>query len=219
MNVNNHIPADPRIVELWIRGWSLARGVGQPVKEEHYFRVEPGWPQQLRRYVFPELCDTIRILADRIAEPWVFLKVCASPEAVRELLPSRWMLQPPGFMMTCFSCMCSNTRALPGGYTITAAEEQGVSIVRILSAAGDTAAIGRIVFVEDHAVYDRIETHPDHRRRGLATAVMRELEKIAAERGAGKGILVATAEGKALYTALGWQLHSLYTTAVIPRPV
>jgi hypothetical protein len=30
-------------------------------------------------------------------------------------------------------------------------------------------------------------------------------------------VLVATADGRALYTTLGWQMHSLYTTAIVRR--
>jgi hypothetical protein len=45
---------------------------------------------------------------------------------------------------------------------------------------------------------------------------MKALEAIARKAGATQGVLVATSDGRALYEALGWQLHSLYTTAVIP---
>ena len=43
---------------------------------------------------------------------------------------------------------------------------------------------------------------------------MSELGKLALQTGASMGTLVATPDGRALYSAMGWQLHSLYTTAV-----
>jgi GNAT superfamily N-acetyltransferase len=63
-------------------------------------------------------------------------------------------------------------------------------------------------------VYDRIVTAPEHRRRGLGRALMHALG--AARRSASSTqVLVATAEGMALYGTLGWELRSLFTTAAV----
>jgi len=83
---------------------------------------------------------------------------------------------------------------------------------------GEVAATGRIAFPGELAVYDRIRTHDDHRRKGLARSIMKRLESISHARGIRRAALVATPDGRALYEPLGWQLHSLYTTAVIPKP-
>src|SRR3546814_7013050 len=40
-------------------------------------------------------------LARAINEPWIFLKACAPPDAVQAMLPSQWIIQRPGHMMTC----------------------------------------------------------------------------------------------------------------------
>lgn len=218
MTDNSYRPTDPMIVETWIKGWSAARHTAPPVPEEDCFRVDVGWPQQKRRYVFPRLCEAFHTLAGQITDPWVFLKVCAAPELVAGLLPAGWVLQPLRYMMICTGPMLRSHKTLPGGYRIGITEEEGITVVRIDTAAGEIAAIGRVVVVNGYAIYDRIETHPGHRRRGLAAAVMQTLERIVLEQGISRGILVATAEGKALYHTLGWQLHSLYTTAVIPGP-
>jgi len=45
---------------------------------------------------------------------------------------------------------------------------------------------------------------------------MHKLEKIALAKGIKQNVLVATEEGKGLYTSLGWDLFSLYTSIVIP---
>lgn len=210
--------ADPLIVETWVRGWTVARETPPPVKDRGGLRVDVGWPRQRVRYVFPHLVEGLRPLADAISEPWVFLKACASPEGMRALLPSRWVIQPLGFMMTCSGPMTAAETALPEGYSLDLQEEPRVPVARVLTAGGEVAAIGRIALVGDFAIYDRIETHPDHRRRGLGRAVMKALEAIGQARGATRGVLVATAEGRRLYEALGWRMHSLYTTAVIPGP-
>lgn len=210
--------ADPQIVSTWVHGWSLAREVALPVWENGVFRVEVGWPDVLRRYIFNSLTPGVGALAATIFDPYILLKVCAPPEAVQKCLPPRWMVHPPAFMMTCFQPM-KNINTQPGKeYILDINENIPVPIARILTAQGEEAAIGRIAFADDAIIYDRIETHPDHRRRGLGSIIMKALEGVGAARGVNKGLLVATSQGRALYETLGWQMHSLYTTAEIPAP-
>lgn len=217
-DLNDHeLIADPGVVATWIKGWALARETSPPVEDHGGFRVDVGWPEQRARYVFPRISPAMRELAATIAEPWVFVKACASPAAMRAALPAKWAIQPPGFMMVCRSAMAGKA-APPDGYLLDATEPGPVAIVRALAPGGGLAAIGRVVRVGEFAIYDRIETDAAHRRRGLARAVMKTLESIARDHGATRGVLVATADGRGLYEALGWELHSLYTTAAIPPP-
>lgn len=205
--------ADPHIVATWIKGWTLARETTPPTPYKGGFRVDVGWPEQKTRYVFPAIVPAIGELASAINEPWVLLKACASPAAMQPMLATGWLIQRPGYMMTLRGPMGDFER--PEGYALDTAEG-AISIVRALDPTGETAAIGRVVVVDGFAIYDRIETRPEHRRRGLARAVMKALETIGREKGAVHGVLVATSEGRALYESLGWELHSPYTTAVIP---
>lgn len=186
-----------------------------PVKSGSGFRVEVGWPGQKARYVFPNLTNEFTDLANTIIEPWVFLKVCAPPDAIKNILPSAWVLQPPGFMMTCFTPMSPCKRGLADEYKLEVKNEVPVSIAKVLTINGDTAAIGRLVFVDDFVIYDRIETDAMHRRKGLATIIMKTLENIAVSREKTNGVLVATETGKALYESLGWTLYTPYTSVVI----
>jgi len=210
---------DPHIVEIWVKGWAIAREVTPPVKYNGAFRVDVGWPDQQARYVFPAITDSFQHLADTIFEPWVFLKVCTPPQVVRPLLPSRWEIQSPGFMMTSITPMGTAKMDLPNAYRLDLITDMPVPVARVLTAAGDIAAMGRIALVEDFVIYDRIETHPDHRRRGLGSIVMKALASIGAAHVKQKGILVATTAGRALYETLGWQLYSEYTSVVIQGPM
>lgn len=81
---------------------------------------------------------------------------------------------------------------------------------------GELASAGRIVIVDDLAVYDRISTEENHKRNGLATFLIKELERIAISKNVYKNFLVATEQGKLLYQSLGWKVCSLYTSFVIP---
>ncbi|SEW52711.1 GNAT family N-acetyltransferase [Chitinophaga arvensicola] len=207
---------DPQLLETWLTGWSLSRGLPIPVPDHGGFRVDVGWPDQQTRYVFAGPGERLQHLAATIRDPWIFLKVCAPVAVVRALLPDRWVIESPAFMMICPTPMTGPSAELPAGYQLDTDMQTSVPVVRVLTTGGQEAAIGRIVFVNNMVIYDRIATHPDHQRRGLGTVIMKSLEGIAAANGITRGVLVATSAGRALYETLGWQLYAPYTTAVIP---
>lgn len=205
------------LLALWTRGWSLTRGVEPPLWDDGGWRIEVGAEDQLRRYVFAEADEAMARRAVAITEPHVFLKVCADEATVRPLLPARWTLRPPGFLMTLEGAMTGG--ATPDdGYRIEIGPDVKpggpVLFCTVRDASGAEAGRGRAVIIDDRVVYDRILVEPDHQRRGLGGRIMRALE--AATGSLGKGALVATEDGQALYRTLGWRTQSPYTTAVIP---
>lgn len=204
------------IIEKWLKGWSLSRKLPLPVKYKSGFKVNVGYEKQKVRYVFPEVNDDFVELANSLNEPWSFLKVCSSADELKKVIPEKWVIQPQGYMMTCFSPMDIKNVDLRDEYRLEQQEYKSTYVLKIVTKNGEQAAIGRIVFVDDVAVYDRISTEVNHRRMGLATVLMRELEKIAFSKGISKNILVATEEGISLYQSLGWKLGCLYTSIVIP---
>ncbi len=211
------LKADPAIVGTWVKGWALTRQVAAPVFENGGYRIEVGLPDQKRRHVFPALAPAVREHAEKISEPFVFLKICAPPEMVRPHLPPHWRIEAPGYMMSLSGAMRGAPVSLPDGYAFEHQElGVGVTLLNIVDRNGEVAATGRIAFPGELAVYDRIRTHENHRRKGLGRALMKQLEVLSHESGLRNAALVATPDGRALYEPLGWQLHSLYTTAVIP---
>ena len=205
--------ADPELLATWVRGWALTRSAPAPVRDGSAWRIDVGQPDQIARYVHADAGEAVREQAAAIRDPYVFLKICAGAEVVQPLLEARWVIQPPGFMMTLAGTM--GRPETPAGYRFEV-EPGPVTFVRLLDAMGEEAARGRVTVVEDRIIFDRIATAPDHQRRGLASALMRELEAVGRARGGREGVLVATEAGRALYDRLGWRLHTLYTTAVIP---
>jgi len=207
------------IFTAWIRGWARTREVAPPIPHRDGFRIDVGLPQQAARYVFAHPSPTLRELGERIAQPWVFLKACASAEELRALLPASWQMQPDGFLMTCGDAPFGSS-ALAPGYTLhvddEAAMAAGRAHVRVLAPDGAEAAQGHVAFDERFAIYDRIGTDADHRRRGLGVAVMHALQRVAHAHGRHAGALVATPMGRALYESLGWRVHAPWATAVIP---
>lgn len=209
--------ADPELFAAWTRAWAVSRGVAPPVAHGSGVRIEVGRPDQLERYVFPaRVAPELRGLAAAIEAPYVFLKVCAAEAEVAPLLPPRWQVQTPGYMMT--AGLVSQEVVLPTGYRVAAGAESAVRVATITDASGAVAARGNLVLQSGFAIFDRIHTKPAHQRRGLGGALMRTLGSIALEHGIACGVLVATPAGRGLYATLGWSLHSPYTTAVIPDP-
>ncbi|MBV9831341.1 MAG: GNAT family N-acetyltransferase [Marmoricola sp.] len=93
---------------------------------------------------------------------------------------------------------------LADGYSCTTESGEGTVVLTVRDPAGELAATGQLG-VEGHvAVMDKIETRTAHRRRGLGGAMMTVLAAEARSLGAVRGLLMASTEGRALYTSLGW---------------
>jgi len=204
--------ADRNVVGSWVSGWALSRGVAPPMPAYGGFRIDVGLPDQKARYVFPEASAGVEEASRAILEPYVFIKVCSRPEDVQPLLAAGWVIKPLSFMMTTEDLTEFDAR-LPSGYQLQCETVAHGYVATILSISGGLAASGRVFIAGTTAVFDQIETHPDHRRRGLGRVIMRKLGA-AARDGATRGSLVATPDGRRLYSSMGWRLHSLYTTAV-----
>ena len=83
-------------------------------------------------------------------------------------------------------------------------EDDGDRLTIRLVTDGRVAAEGTAGLLGQDAAFDMVETTPAYRHRGLASWVMHELSRTMTARGAGTGLLVATAEGAGLYRGLGW---------------
>lgn len=94
--------------------------------------------------------------------------------------------------------------ALDPAYSCEVRAEGSAVTVTICDGTGELAARGQLGIAGGHAVPDRIETMPGHRRRGLGSVVMGELAAEALARGARTGLLIASTDGQQLYTRLGW---------------
>ncbi|UKB81645.1 GNAT family N-acetyltransferase [Chryseobacterium sp. MEBOG07] len=207
------------IVESWLKGWCLSREVSFPVQYKSGFKVIVGDEKQKERFVFPELNDDFFQLAHSIDVPWIHLKVSTSPDELMGKIPERWQLQAQGYLMTCFHQMTFPEISLAEGYHLEFSEYNTTFVVRIVAENGEQASIGRVSLIDNVAVYDRIVTEINHQRKGLATFLLKELEKIALSKRVTNNLLVATEEGKRLYETLGWKMYCLHTSVVIPSKI
>jgi len=207
--------AHPATVRAWVDGWVISRNAPRPVREPWGLRVDVGLPGHVSRHIVAAPTPGIlRHLTATLTTPGTWLKLCAPADAVAPLLPSSWVLKDREFMMTAPLTRTGLPEA-PEGYTLAVTTRAGVTAARLLTAAGEVAARGQFAVAGSAAVVDQVETAADHRRRGLGTVIMRTLSASAASLGARTGILVATAEGQALYETLGWALHTPMTAVVL----
>ncbi len=208
-----HVSLD--LLERWLRGWSGARGLPAPVRHGGGLTVEVGWPEQLRRHVFLDAGAALQACAGTVRQAHVHIKAAVEPEVLLRALPPGWTLESPRALMATTGPM--RPQPLPAGYRAAYATEHGTCVLHLLDAHGSSAATGRLHLHEGCAVFDRIETDPAHRRRGLASAVMGLLDAVAVEAGAQERLLVASEQGRALYLGLGWQVLAPYSTAISPQ--
>lgn len=206
---------DPTLVFAWQTAHSIARGSPLPVHDRGGFRVDTHSEKELKRWVFPQPCEGLRAVAQDIATPRHYLKLCGSNEELRSALPVRWEVQPENYFMMA-AVTSPDTKPLPHGYRMELDQAGPVTRARVISPDGNLAASGCAAEAADVFIYDRIETAQDHRRKGLGIAVMIALGT-AKKSPASPQLLVATGDGRNLYANLGWTVLAPFATATIPE--
>lgn len=208
----NNRSVDPEVLVAWLSARSIARGLPTPIPDYGGFRVDTKSDAEVARWVFPKSSYGLEHLARSISSPRYVLKLCGPAGDLQAALPSGWTIHAPGYFMQ--SAVKPPSAHLPDGYRIEIKRTGMVLEARIFSEAGALAASGYAAETNSAFVYDRIVTEPDHRRRGLGRALMHALHD-ARQRPRGRELLVATEDGRALYSALGWETISPYFTASI----
>lgn len=211
-----HVLSLPELLAGWLGARSLAHGLPLPVPDHGGLRVDSGLPHENRRYVFAGPVQGIRELGQSITTPYTLIKMCGTGEQLLALVPPRWELQPSAYLMMQDSVR-EEVPPLPAGYRIDVEENYPIATVRIFAEDGALAAVGHVAEYAGVFIFDRIFTAAAHRRRGLGRVLMAALGAIQ-QSGAAQRVLVATEEGRALYSALGWYVRSPYSTVAIPPP-
>jgi GNAT superfamily N-acetyltransferase len=205
---------DSPLIYAWLRARAVVRRLPAPVPEGGGLRLETNSPAETRRYVFATPEPRFFDLARTITASRVFLKLCATPEAMRALLPHPWEVLEPGYLMTP-EVEVRNHASLHAGYTLRVEVEDRVICARVIANDGTLAASGYAAEHEGIFVYDRISTEAAHRRRGLGTHIIAALASARRDPRCLQA-LVSTEEGRALYESLGWRVRSPFSTAGIP---
>jgi GNAT superfamily N-acetyltransferase len=206
---------DLRILNAWLSARSIARGLPLPVPEYGGFRVDTKSNLEVARWVFAKVGFGLQKLACSIIEPRHLLKLCGPEDELHAALPTGWGLHAPSYFMQATGK--PTERRLMDGYRIEAKHVGMVFEARIFSETGTLAASGYAVETKEVFIYDRIVTEPEHRRKGLGHVLMLTLHA-ARRQSSNPELLVATEDGRALYSTLGWETISPYSTASIITP-
>ncbi|MDR7296716.1 GNAT superfamily N-acetyltransferase [Pelomonas aquatica] len=206
------------LLAAWGRGWAASRATPAPEPlGEGAWRIKVGLPGHRRRDLLPAWPpDRLRAWADGVAAPGAWIKALADPATLA--LPAAWVMQPTEYLMST-PLQATAPPALTPGYRAELTAGAAALECHVLAADGQLAAQARVGLAGPHAVFDQVVTQETHRRRGLARHAMALLAGAALDRGAREGLLVATADGRALYAAQGWRLDSPMTAACVPEAV
>ena len=198
----------------WGRGWAASRGTSAPQPlEDGAWRIEVGLPGHRRRDLLPAWpAERVRAWAAGITRPGHWIKALVDPAALQ--LPVGWQLHDAEYLMTT-SLRDEPIPSLASGYRGELIQQGDAVEYRVLTTAGELAARARVGLAGRHAVFDQVVTEAAHRRLGLGRHAMARLAEAARARGADTGLLVATTDGRALYTAIGWHVESLMAAASI----
>lgn len=213
----------PDLLARWARGWAYSRGFPRPETVPGGVRVEVGEPGRRVEWVATDASDTLAGLVDTArATPEAWLSVVTdSPGSVRPWFTEGGLQADGEEALMSIDLADHGSRGLPEGYGAEMEREGGIIVVTVR--AGETAAAtGRIAVIGTDAVADRIQTDPEHRRRGLGGAVTALLVSAAREAGAVRGLLVASEMGEPLYAGLGWHAEArvvMARSATPPTPV
>ena len=196
----------------WGRGWAASRGTSWPRHlGDGAWRIEVGLPGHRRRDLLPAWpAERIQAWAAGISQSGSWIKALVDPSGLQ--LPNEWQLHDPEYLMAT-PLRDEPVPALAPGYHGELIQQGDALDYRVLTAAGELAARARVGLAGRHAVFDQVVTEAEHRRLGLGRHAMARLADAAHARGAEMGLLVATEDGRALYTALGWRIESLMAAA------
>lgn len=201
---------DTELLQTWITGWSACRGLRphddgvstfvvstEPQERTEHFLLEPSTEQ------FLELAEETK------ADPRRVLTVITN--RMQDLLDAA---DPLGMRVTdrkqalmsadMYGQDVEDPRPPSEDFVLERSEDSPCRRVSV-KVGDELAARGSVSVVGDYAVYDRIITEEQFRRRGLASFVMRALTAGVLTDDVTTGLLMASADGRKLYEFLGWQ--------------
>lgn len=201
----------------WAFGYCAARGYTQPVADTlpSALWFDAGKPDQVGRFILGTASGEAAAAAFAVVEaPHIYVDIAAPRDMILPHIPPRWQPRDPMWLMATGVDM-PPARPTPD-FTIEVNESADRFEAIARDSDGSLAARGVLGIHGTTAVHDQIVTEAQFGRRGLGSAIMAELGRRATRRGATGSLLVATADGKALYERLGWRLCSDIVSVISP---
>jgi GNAT superfamily N-acetyltransferase len=203
--------ASDKLIGIWVTGWAGARGY----ESRHEGRVHAAlrhdtsgdWEYVIHEPSAEELVAVGETLNKYPARR--LTAVTADSHAMGEAASAAGLAvvaSEEALMVADMSAQDVEDPRAPEGFTIETERDGNHSYVSIHLEDDPEVVVasGHVAVVDDHAVFDRIITATDYRRRGMGSLVMRALVALALEHNVDEGLLVASIDGQALYQYLGW---------------
>lgn len=201
----------------WAFGYCAARGYAEPVAATlpSALWFDAGKPDQAGRFILGNASGEAAAAAFAAVEaPHIYVDIAAPRDTILPHIPPHWQPRDPMWLMATGADM---PPARPTPDFIIEVDESADRFEAVArDSGGALAARGVLGIHGTTAVYDQIVTEPQFGRRGLGSAIMAELGRRAVRRGVSECLLVATADGKALYERLGWTLCSDIVSVISP---
>lgn len=194
------------LTDAWAHGWAVSRGTAPPVAITGGLKIDIDQNRNLARYVLePYDWPRAATLARELTSPGTEIKLLGAAASLREALTSDWAMYGVHHLMTV--TFARGVAETPPSCTARMVRDGDALIAMICDSEGDVVARGRLAASGRYGVIDRVRTRAADQRRGMGRAVMTMLGDRALEKGLTTGLLSATADGRGLYSALGWEVR------------
>ncbi|WP_046776797.1 GNAT family N-acetyltransferase [Streptomyces yangpuensis] len=218
---------ESELIRRWLGGWTVARSLpeaepvgpgGDGLRSECH---QPGREVEVFALRADEEPESVARLAAAVAAArqvtWLTVPTLRPGRAEAVVGAAGLELLRRGeWLMT--TDLTEHPRHVPAApYERQVRTDGPVTVVSLRGPCGEVAARGTVAVVGGDAIADRIETDAAHRRRGLGRAVMSALAEAAVSGGARTGLLIASDEGRHLYSSLGWRREA--DVVIAGRPV
>lgn len=199
------------LVRTWVRGWARSHGYDVHREGNIHAALRSDTTGDWEYILLSPDQEQLSSVAATVAENPSRTVMVISPSG-QELdgfsLPEPLRIQASGekLMVTDMAQHDVENPLVPEGFEVdTKVMEEQQAIVTVTDAeTGELAARGRVVIEDGVAVFDRIFTSDNYRRKGLGSFVMRSLAATALNYDTDTGLLISTPEGLLLYHYLGW---------------
>jgi GNAT superfamily N-acetyltransferase len=202
------------LLRRWVEGWRLCRGLEPAIECDDALAVALGLPGRDRELFAltddPAVVD--RLTTGVVEDVWLTVTTQYGDQVARRLADAGLTPFAEQKMLMTIA-LSDHPRPATASYELETSTDGPLEYVHILATDGTVAARGMTAIAGSDAVMHDIQTDPAHRRRGLGSVVMGALSRRAVERGASRGLLMATVEGVHLYCTLGWLPEATMVTA------
>jgi len=194
------------LTNAWAHGWSVSRGTTPPVAITGGLKIDIDQTRNIARYVLePYDWQRAAFLGRELTTPGTEIKIVGTADSLRESLTNGWTMYDVHHLMT-----IAFTRGVaepPPSCTARIVNDGAALLGMIGDSNGDIVSSARLAASGQYGVIDRVRTRAADQRRGMGRAVMTMLGNRALDEGLTTGLLSATADGRWLYSALGWTIR------------